>query len=285
MVLVYVFGELKGWINWVILVNVVGVLMFVWMIELLQIGGWLDQNWCQYIGYLGGISEIVQVVLGLNIGMIYCGVLIVGLLVFYLFLMLLFMLIMLFVMYCDGDWIVVQFDRVGVGILFDCWDWLLCVVFVMISFIVIGMMLIVIGEGFILGIVYWLVGVFLFVIFGVLIGFMVLIFGGVFLFFMLVLVYLVVSGLFFVGLVLFFWGLIELFIVDKIICLLLVGGLVKLLFLFIFFGLVGGVKIMGIVGLFVGLVLMVLLVLIWCEWQCEIFEDEVKCVVFLVRLD
>jgi predicted PurR-regulated permease PerM len=63
---------------------------------------------------------------------------------------------------------------------------------------------------------------------------------------------------------------VELFIVDKTIRPVLVGGPVKLPFLPTFFGLIGGVKTLGIVGLFVGPVLMALLVAMWREWQREI---------------
>lgn len=285
MALVYAFGELKGWINWAILVNAAGAPTPAWMIELPQIGGWLDQNWRQYIGHPGGISEIVQAVSGSNIGTIYRGALTAGSLAFHLFLTLLFMLITLFVMYRDGDRIVAQLDRVGAGILPDRWDRLSRVVPATISSTVTGMTLIAIGEGFILGIAYWLAGVPSPVTFGVLTGFMALIPGGAPLSFTLVSVYLAASGSPFAGLALFLWGSIELFIVDKTIRPLLVGGPVKLPFLPTFFGLVGGVKTMGIVGLFVGPVLMALLVSIWREWQREISEDEVKRAALPARSD
>ncbi|MCY1556695.1 AI-2E family transporter [compost metagenome] len=90
--------------------------------------------------------------------------------------------------------------------------------------------------------------------------------GGAPLSFTLVSLYLVGSGHATAGLLLFAWGSVELFIVDKTLRPRLVGGPVKLPFLPTFFGLVGGVKTMGLVGLFVGPVLMALLVAIWREW-------------------
>ncbi len=68
----------------------------------------------------------------------------------------------------------------------------------------------------------------------------------------------------------------ELFVVDKTIRPVLVGGPVKLPFLPTFFGLVGGIETMGIVGLFVGPVLMALLVAMWREWQREIDIAETE---------
>ena len=132
--------------------------------------------------------------------------------------------------------------------------------------------LIAIGEGVILGIAYWIAGVPSPVTLGVITGIMALIPGGAPLSFTLVSIYLVASGSPLAGVLLFLWGSVELFIVDKTIRPVLVGGPVKMPFLPTFFGLVGGVKTMGIVGLFVGPVLMALLVAIWREWLREIRE-------------
>ncbi|WP_225612485.1 AI-2E family transporter [Paracoccus sp. PAR01] len=276
MALVYAFRELREWINWAIFVNASGAPTPAWMVDLPQVGTWLDEQWRTYIGHPGGISEIVQAISGSNIGTIYRGALTAGSLAFHLALTLLFMLITLFVLYRDGDRMVAQLDRVGARILPDRWDRLSRVVPATISSTVTGMTLIAIGEGVILGIAYWIAGVPSPVTFGVITGFMALIPGGAPLCFTLVSVYMVASGSPFAGIALFIWGTCELFVVDKTIRPMLVGGPVKLPFLPTFFGLIGGVKTLGIVGLFVGPVLMALLVSIWREWQREISEDEVR---------
>jgi predicted PurR-regulated permease PerM len=118
----------------------------------------------------------------------------------------------------------------------------------------------------VLGVAYWIAGVPSPVLLGVITGFMAMVPGGAPLSFTLVSLYLVGSGHATAGLLLFAWGSVELFIVDKTLRPRLVGGPVKLPFLPTFFGLVGGVKMMGLVGLFVGPVLMALLVAIWREW-------------------
>lgn len=276
MALVYAFRELREWINWAILVNASGAPTPGWMVELPQVGVWLDEKWRLYIGHPGGISEIVQAISGSNIGTIYRGALTAGSLAFHLALTLLFMLITLFVLYRDGDRMVAQLDRVGARILPDRWDRLSRVVPATISSTVTGMTLIAIGEGVILGTAYWIAGVPSPVTFGVITGFMALIPGGAPLCFTLVSAYLVASGSPVAGVALFVWGTCELFVVDKTIRPLLVGGPVKLPFLPTFFGLIGGVKTLGLVGLFVGPVLMALLVSIWREWQREIAEDEAR---------
>ena len=276
MALVYAFRELRDWFNWAILVNAAGAPTPHWMVDLPQVGPWLDEQWRTYIGHPGGISEIMQAISGSNIATIYRCALTAGSLAFHLALTLLFMLITLFVLYRDGDRIVAQLDRVGTRILPDRWDRLSRVVPATISSTVTSMTLIAIGEGVILGMAYWIAGVPSPVTFGVITGFLALIPGGAPLSFTLVSIYLAASGSPLAGLALFLWGTCELFVVDKTIRPLLVGGPVKLPFLPTFFGLIGGVKTMGIVGLFVGPVLMALLVSIWREWQREIAEDELR---------
>ena len=276
MALAYAFRELRDWISWAIMVNGMGAPTPTWLAGLPHIGDWFDKSWQTYIGRPGGISEIVQLVSGSNIGAIYRGAITAGTMTFHLALTLLFMLITLFVLYRDGDKIVAQIDQVGRRILPERWSRLSRVVPATISSTVTGMTLIAIGEGVILGTAYWIAGVPSPVTFGVITGFMALIPGGAPLCFTLVSAYLVASGTPLAGALLFMWGTCELFIVDKTIRPLLVGGPVKLPFLPTFFGLIGGVKTMGIVGLFVGPVLMALLVSIWREWQREIADDDAR---------
>lgn len=276
MALFYTVAELRSWFSWALQVNAVGAPTPGWMIELPQIGPWLDEQWSQFIGRPGAISEIVQAVSGSNIAVLYRGILTAGVLTLHMALTLLFTLVALFVFYRDGEKIVGQIDRVGLRILPDRWERLSRVVPATISSTVTGMTLIAIGEGLILGVAYWLAGVPSPVAFGVITGFMALIPGGAPLSFTLISAYLVASGSPAAGAGLFLWGTIELFIVDKTIRPMLVGGPVKLPFLPTFFGLIGGVKTMGIVGLFVGPVLMALLISIWREWQREIEENPVQ---------
>ncbi|MFE3836311.1 AI-2E family transporter [Pseudogemmobacter sonorensis] len=272
LALLYAFRELRSWISWGIMVNTTGTPTPQWMTDLPQIGPWLDEQWLSHIGRPGAISEYVQIVSGENIGAIYRAALATGTTVFHLALSLVFMLITLFVLYRDGDRLTAQLDRVGSRILPERWDRLSRIVPTTISATVTGMTLIAIGEGVVLGVAYWLAGVPSPVTFAVITGFMALIPGGAPLSFTLISIYLVASGSPFEGVALFVWGTVELFIVDKTIRPVLVGGPVRLPFLPTFFGLIGGVKTMGIVGLFVGPVLMAILVSIWREWQRELAE-------------
>ncbi|MCZ0961358.1 AI-2E family transporter [Paracoccus benzoatiresistens] len=270
MALLYAFRELQQWISWGFEVNAYGAPTPAWMSELPQIGGWIDEQWARHVGRPGAIAELVQLTSGNTIASIYRSVLAAGNIAFHLALNLLFMLIALFVFYRDGHKIAGQIDIIGARILPVRWERLSRVVPLTISATVTGMALIAMGEGVILGIAYWIAGVPSPVTLGVITGIMALIPGGAPLCFTLVSIYLAASGSPLAGVLLFLWGSIELFVVDKTIRPVLVGGPVKMPFLPTFFGLVGGVKTMGIVGLFVGPVLMALLVAIWREWLREI---------------
>lgn len=270
----YAFRELQSWLRWVFVVNNSGAPTPQWLSSLPQVGEWMDERWRQYIGRPGAIGELVQVVSGSNIGAIYRGLLTAGALTFHLALTLLFTLVTLFVFYRDGNSIVTQIDRVGERILPTRWSRLSRVVPTTISSTVTGMTLIAIGEGMVLGCAYWLAGAPSPVTLGVITGFMALVPGGAPLSFTLVSLFLAANGGGWHAVALFAWGTVELFVVDKTIRPILVGGPVKMPFLPTLFGLVGGVKTLGIVGLFVGPVLMALLVSIWREWQREITGEE-----------
>ncbi len=274
--LLYAFHELRDWISWGFRINTTGTPPPHWLVDLPQVGGWINEKWSATIGHPGGLGELVQLISGENIGSIYRGVLTAGSTAFHLFLNLVFMLIALFVFYRDGDRVVEQIDRVGRRILPERWNRLSRIAPATISATVTGMTLIAIGEGVVLGVAYWIAGLPSPVTFAVITAVMALIPGGAPLAFTLASLYLVASGSTWAGFGLFAWGTVELFIVDKTIRPMLVGGPVRLPFLPTFFGLIGGVKTMGIVGLFVGPVLMALLMSIWREWQREIREDEAR---------
>ena len=269
----YAVAELRGWVFWAIEANNQGAVPPEWMVQMPRVGDWLHEQWLITIGRPGAISDLIHAISGSSIASLYRGVLTAGAMTFHIALNILFTLIALFIFYRDGDKIVAQMDRAGARILPGRWTRLSRVVPATISATVTGMTLIAIGEGVILGTAYWIAGVPSPIVFGVITGFMALIPGGAPLSFTLISAYLIFSGAVFNGIGLFVWGAVELFIVDKTIRPMLVGGPVKLPFLPTFFGLIGGVKTMGIVGLFVGPVLMALLVSIWREWQREISEN------------
>ena len=266
----YAITEIQQWVGWALDTNANGAPTPEWITQLPAIGDWLDAQWTAYLAHPGGIGEIIQLISGANIGTIYRGVVAAGGSAFGLLLTLLFMLIALFFTYRDGEAFAAQLDRIGERILPMRWERFSRVVPRTISSTVTGMTLIAIGEGLVLGVAYWVAGVPSPVTLGALTGLMALIPGGAPLSFTLVSIYLVASGSPVAGVLLFLWGTVELFIVDKTLRPKLVGGPIKLPFLPTFFGLIGGVKTMGLLGLFIGPVLMAILVAIWREWLHEV---------------
>lgn len=265
----YAIHEVRVWIAWAVEANRTGTPTPGWIMTLPWLGGWVDEHWTRYLDHPGGVGELIQIVSGANIGSIYRGLLTIGSRMFDVVLGLLFMLIALFFLYRDGETFAGQIDRLGERILPLRWGRISRVVPATISSTVTGMTIIAIGEGVVLGAAYWVAGVPSPVTLGALTGLMALIPGGAPLSFSLVSLYLVASGSPIAGLLLFLWGSVELFIVDKTLRPKLVGGPIKLPFLPTFFGLIGGVKTMGLLGLFIGPVLMALLVAIWREWIHE----------------
>lgn len=272
----YVINEVREWVTWAIGTNRHGAPTPQWIASLPVVGEWLNEQWTRNLGHAGGIGELIQLVSGANIRSIYQTAVAAGGSAFSLLLTLLFMLIALFFAYRDGESFARQVDTLGERILPVRWERISRVVPATISSTVTGQTVIAIGEGMVLGVAYWVAGVPSPVTLGALTGVMALIPGGAPLSFTLVSLYLIGSGSTVAGVVLFIWGSVELFIVDKTIRPKLVGGPIKLPFLPTFFGLIGGVKTMGFLGLFIGPVLMALLVAIWREWlhEVEVVDNE-----------
>lgn len=262
----YAFGEVKGWLEWLIQANREGAVMPEWLRALPILGPWLTPYWQEYLQEPLALSELVTLLSGEQLGSLYHWLLALGSKAFHLLLMLVFMLITLFFVYKDGEPLAAQLDRIGESVLGGHWARFSRMVPATVSSTVTGMGLVALGEGVVLGIAYWITGVPSPVALGVLTGLLALIPGGAPLSFTAVSLYLAGTGELAMAAGLFLWGVVELFIVDKTIRPRLVGGPIKLPFLPTFFGLIGGVTTMGLVGLFIGPVLMALLVALWREW-------------------
>lgn len=266
LLVTYGVNEIKAWVAWLVEANKTGIPVPTSVANLPFVGKQAEEWWRTQLGEPKALGELVQLVSGEHVGNISRWVLATGTGALNLLLSVVFIMITLFFVYKDGTALVAQLDRVGERILPLRWHRFSRVVPATVSATVTGMTIIAVGEGIVLGVAYKLAGVPSAFLLGVLTGCMAMIPGGAPLSFTLVSLYLVVTGSPVAGLVLFAWGSIELFIVDKSLRPHLVGGPIRLPFLPTFFGLIGGVKTMGIVGIFVGPVLMALLVAIWREW-------------------
>ncbi len=129
-----------------------------------------------------------------------------------------------------------------------------------------GLVLVGIGEGFILGCAYALGGAPHPTLFGVLtaiaamIPFCALIAVG------LAALLVVAKGSAVLGIGLFVFGLVVIFVADHFVRPVLIGGATKLPFLWVLLGILGGVESWGLLGLFLGPAIMAALILLWREW-------------------
>lgn len=274
VILSYAASEVRGSVDWLVRVNREGIDAPTWLATFPVFGERLYAHWMEWLGKPHALSEIIQILTDEHIGNISRVAMATGGGAFKLLLAVLFILLTLFFVYKDGSRMVAELDIVGERILPLRWHRFSRVVPATVSATVTGMGLIAIGEGIVLGIAYKLAGVPSSFVLGVITGFMALVPGGAPLAFTCVSFYLLAIGSTVPAVVLFVWGSVELFIVDKTIRPKLVGGPIRLPFLPTFFGLIGGVKTMGLVGLFVGPVLMALLFSIWREWVRTIREEH-----------
>ncbi len=132
-----------------------------------------------------------------------------------------------------------------------------------------GLVLVGLGEGLVLGIVYALAGVPHPTSFGVLTALAAMIpFGAALLFIVAGLLLLVNDAL--VGAIaVFASGVVVTFVADHFVRPVLIGGATRLPFLWVLLGILGGVAVWGLFGLFFGPALMAALMLLWREWVNE----------------
>ena len=142
-----------------------------------------------------------------------------------------------------------------------------------------GLVLVGIGEGVIMGVVYGFTGVPHAVLLGAVTAVAAMIpfgavvaFGGASLF-------LVAQGSVGLGLLVFAAGLIVVGIADHFVRPVLIGGATKLPFVWVLLGILGGVEMFGLLGLFLGPAVMSALILLWREFVATNGADNAPAIV------
>ncbi len=266
----YLYGEIILLRSWLIEANSYGIATPTWVLNL-PYGDEIAAYWVEYLGTPNGINHFFTEIGLAKLGYLATVTKSVTKSFSAMGFTLLFMMIILFFCYKDGRRVSRQLDKIGERVFPGRWKRISRIVPTLVSSTVSGMVIIAIGEGIVFGVVYYFVGAPMPITLGIITGIFALIPGGAPMSMTLVSLYLVGIGDYTQGIVLFCWGTMQLFIVDKTIRPRLVGGSVKLPFLPTILGLVGGVKTMGVIGLFIGPVVMALLVAIWREW---VHEDD-----------
>ena len=129
-----------------------------------------------------------------------------------------------------------------------------------------GLVLVGLGEGFLMGIAYAVAGVPHPILFGGLTAVAAMVPFAVTVVFLLVGALLVAQGAVVAAILIVGGGSIMAFLADHLIRPVLIGGTTRLPFLWVLFGILGGVETWGLVGLFVGPALMAAMVLLWREF-------------------
>jgi predicted PurR-regulated permease PerM len=129
-----------------------------------------------------------------------------------------------------------------------------------------GLVLVGLGEGFLLGICYLVAGVPHPTLFGLFTAIAAMVPFGAPLVFGVAALILVTQGSMVAAVVIGAFGMVVAFIADHFIRPVLIGGTTRLPFLWVLLGILGGVETWGLLGLFLGPAIMAALMLLWREW-------------------
>ena len=129
-----------------------------------------------------------------------------------------------------------------------------------------GLVLVGLGEGFILGIGYVIAGVPHPTLFGLFTAIAAMVPFGAPLVFGIAALILLMQGLVAWTIAILVLGFVVTFAADHFVRPVLIGGATRLPFLWVLLGILGGVETWGLVGLFLGPAIMAALMLLWREW-------------------
>ncbi len=132
-----------------------------------------------------------------------------------------------------------------------------------------GLVLVGLGEGALMGVIYAFAGVPHPVLLGALTAVAAMIPFGAALAFGLAALLLLGKGATVAAAAVFGAGLAVVFIADHAVRPALIGGATRLPFLWVLLGILGGVETWGLLGLFLGPAIMAALILLWREWAGE----------------
>ena len=132
-----------------------------------------------------------------------------------------------------------------------------------------GLVLVGIGEGIFLGVIYGATGVPHPALFGALTAVAAMIPFGAPLIFGIAAILLGATASITGAVIVIAAGVIVTFVADHFVRPALIGGATRLPFLWVLFGILGGVKTWGLLGLFLGPAIMAALMLLWREFVGE----------------
>lgn len=258
--------EAQIFVSFLIKANQSGIAAPEALTSLPSVGPELKAFWLSHFAMPGGLKAYLSK-LNIEITSISYYAKEVGLSLFHRSVQIGFTLLSLFFFYRDGDKLIKQVDKVGINCLGERWSHFAYQLPNTLQGTVNGTVLVGLGVGIIMGFFYWIlsfpapaVGGF-FTALAAMIPFVVPIV------FIVIAIFIWLSGSLIKALILLVLGTVVMFIADHFIKPVLIGGTTQLHFLAVLFGLLGGVETLGIIGLFLGPMVMVLFTTLWRELQ------------------
>ena len=132
-----------------------------------------------------------------------------------------------------------------------------------------GLVLVGLGEGFILGIGYLILGVPHPTLFGLFTAIAAMVPFGAAVVFGIAALILLIQGSVASAIIIGAAGMVVTFVADHFIRPTLIGSATRLPFLWVLLGILGGVETWGLLGLFLGPAIMAALMLLWREWAAR----------------
>ncbi len=177
-----------------------------------------------------------------------------------------FTLLTLFFLFRDGDRLGTQMLRASERALGSSGERIGRQIIASIHGTVDGLVLVGLGEGFILGVGYVLAGVPHPTLFGLFTAIAAMVPFGAPLVFGIAALILLVQGAVAWAVGIGILGLVVTFVADHLVRPTLIGSATRLPFLWVLLGILGGVETWGLLGLFLGPAIMAALMLLWREW-------------------
>jgi predicted PurR-regulated permease PerM len=180
-----------------------------------------------------------------------------------------FTLLTLFFLFKDGDRLSAQMQRASARAFGPSGERIGRQMIASVHGTVDGLVLVGLGEGFILGIAYVFAGVPHPTLFGLFTAIAAMVPFGAPLVFGVAALILLTQGSIISAIVIGVLGMVVTFVADHFVRPTLIGNATRLPFLWVLLGILGGVETWGLLGLFLGPAVMAALMLLWREWAGE----------------
>lgn len=177
-----------------------------------------------------------------------------------------FTLLTMFFVFRDGETIALQLRRLSDKVLGERGESIGRHMIDAVHGTVNGLVLVGLGEGVVLGVVYAATGLPYPASVAAMTGVLAVIPFGAPLIYTVAALYMLSIGKTVGGIVIFAAGSVVVFIADHFIRPVLIGGATRLPFIWVLMGLLGGLETLGFIGLFLGPAIMAALIALWRDW-------------------